>query len=546
LYGPAGIISTGAANPGQAIAELTDNWQRPTDVNRIQDIGEYYAGANQIMSNPLLLSVQTPRDPAVTIVQNVIGVSPNTNATFVELEITYPANAAGPTSPFIVIDGQHRLEGMGITAAVRNEPIPFVLLWDDTAGAGAGVYTGAYQAETFTTVTTTAKDLQQPHKDWMRFTFGFKGYDTLQNESKRKSYEAVLFLCSQNRFAGEPNPIFYDRIRFNPSVANVRQWGYLDSDGFALDATKLSSWILKFYYELGGVEDPVFVATNLSNALAALAAVDPNAGTTSRLFPGPAIPGYTGGLEPVYSGVVQGILRYLATPAGVIPVNRVEWDVAIVEASLNGLDWNFDGTVGSRISGTDVSGSQSGWSKDIMAKCFAHYLRERNPAVAPINFIEYIFGRGARVEFVAVETSPRTNRPLWGRAALGFPTTYRRSYNLSWPTSPIDTNTTLAFNMQGGGAVPGGGLRRSLVVTHCDTTDGFRIRATPNCKIKRNRSARYWATRIAGNGTDASNIKATNTGLFLNNPVGTSIWIELEVTSFSRHTERKFRKQVTV
>jgi hypothetical protein len=558
LYDPRiGVIATGAEAPGAGVSELTDYWQRPSDQERIGKIGEYYAAASQIMSNPLLLSVQTPQDPAVTIeVQEQCAPANAQNASFVEIQIDYPNNPHGPQLPLIVIDGQHRLEGIGTTPGIRGEHIPFVLLFDDT---GAGLYDGRYQAETFTMVTTTAKDLDQPHKDWMRFTFGLPPFDAINQPNRRKAYETVLFLCTQATFAGDANPIFYDRIRFSTSPSNVVNWGYNDSDGLAYDASKLATFILKQYYDEGGTDSPEELARKLSNAMAALANVDPNNGTTSRLFPGPAVPGYSGALEVVGSGVIQGILYYLATRSGYgaalaplpLPTTKAQWDTAIADADLAGLDWKFDGSTGFEIGGTDTSGSQSGWSKDIMRQCIAYYLRKRDPVQVSINFIEYIFGRGARLEFNALPSSPANGNPLWGRQALGFPAKYSRVYTIPWPIPASKEQTIVgpSFNLQGGGGPPGGGDRRSLVVSHNQSKSEYTFSATPNVRIKPKRAFTYWVGAIppaGGGGTVSGSVGNNVRGVPFTHPVGTHIWTQLEVTSFSRHTERKVRKRIVV
>jgi hypothetical protein len=560
LYAPAnGLISTGAGPPGQTVAELTNYWQRPSDMERIQDITSFYLGSDQIMSNPLLFSVQDPIDPAVNIEIEQIGDPGDDvvgDSKFVLVKIQYPNNPQGSTRPLIVIDGQHRLEGMGSNGALGTEQLPFVLLYDDT---GAGLYSGKYQAETFTMVTTTAKDLSQPHKDWMRFTFGLKPFHPIEDINRRKAYETVLFLCKTSTWGGgEPNSIFYDRIRFNTSPSATVSWGYLDSDGLALDATKLSNFILKQYYEIGGALPPQELARALSNAMAALAATDVNAGTSSRLFPGPARPGagYSGGLEPVYTGVIQGILTYMSSPSTgygaqnpppPVPISRVQWNTAISDANLNGLDWTFTGAYS--ISGTDISGSYSGWSRDIMRQCIAFYLRKRNPATPSTNFIEYIWGRDARIELVATPSSAN-NTPLWGRRALGFPAIHKNGYSIGWPipASKVHTSTAGPFNLQGGGPVPGGVSRDCLVLSHNQSKEGYAFSSTPNLRIKPTRGMRYWVGAIPPGGGGATVVGSSANkakGVYFGGlAAGTNIWIEVDIISFSRGTERKFIHRV--
>lgn len=557
LYGPTGAITAGAGVPGETVAELTTSWQRPSDLERIQDITAFYLGSNQIMSNPLLFSVQDPIDPAVNIDIEEMGDPGNDvdgDSTFVLVKIEYPNNPEGPTRPLVVIDGQHRLEGIGSNAILGTEQLPFVLLYDDT---GVGLYPGRYQAETFTMVTTTAKDLAQPHKDWMRFTFGLKPFNPISDINRRKAYETVLFLCRTDAFGPrEPNPIFFNRIRFNTSPSATVSWGYTDADGLALDATKLSNFILKHYYELGGLLAPQELARALSNAMAALANNDPNAGTTSRLFPGPATPGYSGGLEPVYTGVIQGILSYMSSPSSgygaqnpslAVPISRGDWNTAITASNLNGLDWTFTGAYS--ISGTDISGSYSGWSRDIMRQCIAFYLRKRDPGAASTNFIEYIWGRDASIEFVATPSSAN-DTPLWGRRALGFPTIYRSTYSIGWPipVSKITTSARVPFNLQGGAMIPGGGSRDSLVLCHNQSKEGFAFRSTPNIRIKPTRGVKYWVGAIPPNatgGTVEGSSANKNKGVYLGGlAAGTDVWMEVNVVSFSRNTERKFRQKV--
>ena len=79
-----------------------------------------------------------------------------------DLEIPIPGSGQSP--PLWIIDGQHRITGLGDSKCKqRDNPIPVVFLLND----GGSSYNGRNLAKIFAQVTTEATPLAKLHKEWL-------------------------------------------------------------------------------------------------------------------------------------------------------------------------------------------------------------------------------------------------------------------------------------------------------------------------------------------------------------------------------------------
>ena len=184
---------------------LEDKWQRPADHKRISKIGDLYSKSEseQIMVNPVLLGAIPGGEPKITVVGAPTRVAGDMKQELVVIDIEN-GNSVW------VIDGQHRINGM----RTSNQPMPFVLLFDERAGQN---YTGAYLAELFSIVTTEAKPMKGIHKEWMSYAFQLDKY---AKKTKRELMEIGIKLATTPNFGlGHANEnLFYGQIQFNDDL----------------------------------------------------------------------------------------------------------------------------------------------------------------------------------------------------------------------------------------------------------------------------------------------------------------------------------------
>lgn len=155
------------------------------------------------MVNPVLLGAIPGGEPKITVVGAPTRVAGDMKQELVVIDIEN-GNSVW------VIDGQHRINGM----RTSNQPMPFVLLFDERAGQN---YTGAYLAELFSIVTTEAKPMKGIHKEWMSYAFQLDKYS---KETKRALMEIGIKLATTPNF-GQSHAnenLFYGQIQFNDEL----------------------------------------------------------------------------------------------------------------------------------------------------------------------------------------------------------------------------------------------------------------------------------------------------------------------------------------
>lgn len=549
LYDPgAGAIAMGAA-AGITRAPVTDRWQRPQNPGKVANIQLYHANRDQIMSNPIILAAKDPLPGGANIVPNIVAGSPQAGSLFCNLEITRaPGNG---NEPLLIIDGQHRLSGLNRGATV-NEKIPFILLFDDIhhihAARGNNIYTPEYIAETFGIVSTTPTMLDEPHSSWMQFTFGLPEparYEPPGAVNLRKAFETGLWLGSQPQFpsaaviaagwAGggpRPNVVFCDRIGFNPDLP----FGFMDAGGFGWQIHNLGDIINDWYYEPGGPLDPELLARQISWAVEALRAWDPNQGRDSRLFPGPG----TSGIKPMILGIFRGLLEFIRTNGPLADYDA--WQDLIRDNLVNpgrgaplagapvagaGIDWTFPGV---RMPvGDETVSSQRNWTRDISRNCLLYYLN----GVRATDFMNYLFGTDAEIRITASLPTP-ARRPRG-------PGAYDQDYSV-----PVGAKNSIlpvvgaAFDMQNGvGAAP----YREII--HVESM-------SQNMIVR----ARFVSVEVGGVTYDATGLANTQNGFDVASlgaalpaggfGAGGGMTFTIAITNFTGRTERYITRTVTI
>lgn len=309
------------------------NWQRPVKVQRLKDLAEEIDGAlpnsnsnDSLMANPVL-----------------IGRSDELNGTSVNIEVKQKSlnvngihhpipelfevslSAAGQQKPLWILDGQHRIHGLGDSpfvlddqgnqipngSIVADEVIPVVFIIDDS-------YKPKFLAKIFTQVTTEAKTMEPLHGDWMQFAFQLGDY--ANNEEGRLAFYASIELASIQDIDNTPNP-FYDKVKFNPHKELVNPVSPFKSIS--------SLWLRKllqrtFYEDYTGPGKNWPNAEELANCIVrfyrAAMECDSNSGSDSRLF------GPNKGLETLTVPLFEHFFRFISTPYGRTLIRQTKQD----------------------------------------------------------------------------------------------------------------------------------------------------------------------------------------------------------------------------
>ena len=272
---------------------LEDKWQRPADEKRISNIGELYThdSSLQVMVNPVLLGAIPGLESNITVLNSTTAHGPGKQPEVVQIEIK-------SGSSVWVIDGQHRINGM----KGSNQPMPFVLLYDETPNSN---YTGAYLAELFSIVTTEAKPMKTIHKEWMMYAFNLAHY---KKDYKRELMKIALHLATSPVFSSSNSDqnLFYGEIQFNDALeVNGNKVG-----AFSFTAqTLLKSLDIQPTKTLLGRYATGEIAAAISDFVSGMKDLHGPPKTTSLLFGKHGKSRYT----CIGSGLVESWLWYLAT-----------------------------------------------------------------------------------------------------------------------------------------------------------------------------------------------------------------------------------------
>ena len=242
----------------EAQAATALRWQRELDLDRVAEIGEFFARADSFLVNAAAVGLPS------TVAMRVEG-----NHASCEIACTWPVRecpdcgfSPGDDHPHVgwsfdccprcgwdgrpgqIIDGQHRIRGCaGAPSPHNQETLVTAVLVD-------GVFSSADKAKVFTEITTSAVDLDALHKIFLLYKFGLRGLrigdlgdadfrrlppapPSRNNLAmrNRRAYDMVCDLTSQD------NSRWFERISMLPAEGGRQRRGdVMDSDTLVLYA----------------------------------------------------------------------------------------------------------------------------------------------------------------------------------------------------------------------------------------------------------------------------------------------------------------------
>jgi hypothetical protein len=339
-----------------------DNWQRPLDTSRLQSIRENIDSANinnaendSLMTNPVLIGRSDKiGNPGVELVINPYQINVgNRNETVEGIQNIIISSSEG-NKPFWILDGQHRIHGLGNSPMIKDEngnpvangsivadeTIPVVFIIDD-------IYTPKFLAKIFTEVTTEAKPMEPLHGDWMQYSFNMGHYK--DNESGRKAMLATIELSTlqtidtlSNRFCSGGG-----KIRFNPYLGktSVKCFKNITSMG-------LREMFEKEYYERNGGGDETQLATAFVRFFRAVEDLDNYSNGQSQLTGDKAS-------EILVKYFFNGFLNFLSKDDDLLDYSMNDWKDFLDDDGRNfsDSDWRLEdaGKTGGNIATTSAA-----------------------------------------------------------------------------------------------------------------------------------------------------------------------------------------------
>lgn len=159
-------------------------WQRPLDTFRRDRIASVFDNTGEFMPNPVLLSENVLENiSTINILPKTLVGNVTSDSWIVEIE----EPNQNQEKPLWIIDGQHRINGLAISAQKGNS-IPVVLL----LSKGMNYYDGPTLAKIFAQVTTAAEKLDDIHNEWLTYSFSLGKYRNDANLSKAMQAVAKL------------------------------------------------------------------------------------------------------------------------------------------------------------------------------------------------------------------------------------------------------------------------------------------------------------------------------------------------------------------
>ena len=201
-------------------------------------------------------------------------------------ELKFTANEG--RKPLWILDGQHRIHGMGNSPFVVDEQgnqipnssfaadeiIPVVFIIDPA-------YQPKFLAKIFTEVTTEARKMDGLHGDWMQYAFELGDYNG--SEEALLAVKTAIELNTKQNIDALQNE-FYNAVKFNPhkDLVHVPPFKNLNSMGFRKMLTST------FYDNYSGPGNdwptPEDLATSIVRFYRACVTCDARSTTDSRLF----------------------------------------------------------------------------------------------------------------------------------------------------------------------------------------------------------------------------------------------------------------------
>ena len=329
------------------------NWQRPVKVDRLKKLANKIDAAHpnnktrdSLMANPVLIGRSDQLNGGNVDIQirqksiNVQGTHhPIPNLHEIQL------NANGEEKPLWILDGQHRIHGLGNSPFVLDDngaPIPNGTIVADEVIPVVFIIDASYEpkflAKIFTEVTTEAKTMDKLHGDWMQFAFELGDY--ANNNEASLSLKAAIELGSIQTIDGMPNP-FFDKVKFNPH----KEVGNPTAPFKSLTSLSFRRLLENsFYDDYSGPGNnwptPEELATCFVRFYRAAVECDGRSATDSRLF------SPTKGLEKLANQLFTEFLNFLATPTGRVMItgnSKEDWVNFLQDPSrlFHSSDWSL-------------------------------------------------------------------------------------------------------------------------------------------------------------------------------------------------------------
>lgn len=350
------------------------DWQRPLNKDRVKAIASTYSHAGELMPNPVLLSENVLESHTILINQHIAPGGSPTPAW--EIEISPPVGSQ--SKPLWILDGQHRINGMAISSQ-KNEPIPFVLLLNNSGG---NFYAGTTLAKVFAQVTTSAEKLDELHNEWLTFAFDLTSYskDRPDHEHHHDAMECVANLCKTPMVSGLPNP-FYNEVQFNHFLKGVSP----APGGFSFTCKELKEVACNAYYKLYAVVGhlpPAALAEEMVLAHRALVKVVVN--PKYSVFFGDKSYDQKIMQEAFWVGVFSYLRRH---------GKPTDWETVLKTLNFDKTNWNFKSWV------ISLHGKVGSASKRLATRVFACVFEANSLPSGVANLADFLKGDKAAAEF---------------------------------------------------------------------------------------------------------------------------------------------------
>ena len=297
-----------------------EKWQRPLIPVKREAITNTFNNTGEFMPNPVLLSENPYKDEIIIAKPKTIS---GQISSLWEIEIT------DNNQQLWIIDGQHRINGLGHDDCAQNQNvIPVVILLNTDSD-----YSPTDFAKIFAQVTTKATPLSPLHKEWLEYSFDMDKYS---HANRQKAMKTVIDLCSNPNFIDRtgnfPNP-FYDKIIFNDE--NRR-------DNELLNCQVFSSLIFDYYYSLPASFfhlTPEDLSLQIQKAYFQLKKVvnNPN---DSVFFGNTQSKKHVIMIKSIIKGFLAYLLRHCDPSKGSHP-DLNNWNDLFVLLNIHGTDWNW-------------------------------------------------------------------------------------------------------------------------------------------------------------------------------------------------------------
>lgn len=299
-------------------------WQRPLIVDRKNKIIQTFNGTGEFMPNPVLVAERGIGGVPDISIKDLMATGGITSG-IKEIEIGEDPNKE---LPLWIIDGQHRISGLGDPSCIQKDNIiPVVFLLNN----GGNFYNGRNLAKIFAQVTTEATPLATLHKEWLTFAFELDAY--IAGSPAHKAMESVAYLCKMPNIPGSQQVNgFFDDIKFNDELTASPK--YL---GHQYDCKDLASIITEYYYSetsSQGHLTPTELAVQISLAFAALKTCVKAPQNTSVFF-GDGKYSH----KIIIDSFLIGVLVYLRNVSK--SPSLAGWTSLLKSLNFHQTDWNF-------------------------------------------------------------------------------------------------------------------------------------------------------------------------------------------------------------